>query len=217
MNARILAFSTLLCLSTGHAAEESKPTEKPLIVVVADGFPAGNTTPEGAACDLARAFIGTNSKLFLETCISPFGGGKGREAYEKFLKSTATEMEEQSLKKTPASFGPKKLTKVFAARHLSRNGPASAGFAMHDFQDIMFVDVEAELVSGKRFLNRTLVIRKKDGKWYVHPAPETESLLSMGLNDEKSSTTDFSEAYKIEQPPVPQPGGVQPPPNAGSK
>jgi hypothetical protein len=46
---------------------------------------------------------------------------------------------------------------VFAARHLSKNGPASYGYAGFGFQDIMFVDVGVFLYSGERSMMRTLV------------------------------------------------------------
>ena len=93
----------------------------------------------------------------------------------------------------------KAIDKVFAARHLSKGGPALWGYAAFGFEDVMFVDVEAILQNGRRSLNRMLVIKNKDGKWYAHPAPETESLLSAGLNDEATSTQDFSDAYEIQK------------------
>ena len=193
MKLPLIALISLILLPSAIAEE------KPKMMVSADGFPAGNDSPEAAACDLARAFIKVDSKQFKETCIAPFGGGKNREAYESFLKKVTSNIEIESKKETRSPGGPKKLTKLFAARHLSLNGPASAGYAMHDFHDIMFVDVGVELVSGKTAMNRTLVIKKKDGKWYVHPAPNTARLLSVGLNDEEPSTVDFKEAYTIEK------------------
>jgi hypothetical protein len=64
---------------------------------------------------------------------------------------------------------------------------------------VQFVDVCVELVSVKKSLNRTMVIKKKDGKWYVHPAPHTASLLSAGLNDEEPSAIDFKDAHTIKR------------------
>jgi hypothetical protein len=40
-----------------------------------------------------------------------------------------------------------------------------------------------------------LVIKAKDDKWYVHPLPKAHQLLSAGLNDEKASEKDFTDAY----------------------
>jgi len=205
-----IAILSLLFPPLAIAEEQPKDEKKSAMVVSADGFPSGNATPEGAACDLARAFIKTDAELFKKSCIEPFGGGENRKAYEEFLKNVAASMEVEAKKDAPSPGGPKTLAKLFAARHLSKNGPASAGYAMHDFQDIMFVDVGVELVSGKKSLNRTLVIKKKDGKWYAHPAPHTASLLSVGLNDEDPSTTDFKEAYTIEKSESEQDGGGQP-------
>jgi len=195
-----IALLALLILPAAFANGKPKDMKKPTMVVRTDGFPAGNSTPEGAACDLARAFIETDANLFMNTCITPFGGGENRKAYEEFLKNVTASIEAEAKKDTPSAGGPKTLAKLFAARHLSMNGPASAGYAMHGFHDIMFVDLGVELVSGERSLNRTLVIKKKDGTWHVHPAPHTANLLSMGLNDEKASTIDFKDAYTIKKP-----------------
>jgi hypothetical protein len=167
--------------------------------VTADGFPAGHDTPEGVACDLARAFIKRDAALFTNSCIRPFGGGVNRTNYHAFLESTVESIKQESAKKEPSQCGPKTITKVFAARHLSHDGPSSYGYAMFNFQDVMFVDVAATLYDGQQSTNRTMVIKKGDGKWFVYPTPENDTLLSTGLNDESDSKQDISEAYKIEK------------------
>ena len=200
MNRIQFILCSLMIVSPVFADAQNNEGMKQVIMVAPDGFPQGSSTPEGVACDLARAFIHRDAALFQRTCIEPFGGGDDRKAYEEFLKNVAASMEREAKKDTPSPGGPKTIAKVYAARRLTLNGPASAGYAMFDFHDIKFVDVEAELVSGKKSLNRTLVIQMKDGTWRVHPAPHTASILSMGLNDEAPSTQDFSEAYTIEKP-----------------
>ena len=87
----------------------------------------------------------------------------------------------------------------FAARHLNKNGPASFGYAAFGFQEVMFVDVGVFLHNDKQELNRTLVIKDKDGKWYVHPMPDVSPLLSAGLHDETASKQDFTGAYEIQK------------------
>jgi hypothetical protein len=82
---------------------------------------------------------------------------------------------------------------------LSRTGPASYGKATFEFQDVRFVGVGVVLHNGKKHLNRTLVIKDKAGKWYAHPLPDSSPLLSVGLNHESESKTDFSEAYRVEK------------------
>jgi hypothetical protein len=47
-------------------------------------------------------------------------------------------------------------------------------------------------------MNRTLVIKDRDGKWYVHPAPSTSPLLSEGLNEEKESVLELTDVYELE-------------------
>lgn len=109
-------------------------------------------------------------------------------------------MKNEAAKTEPSPGGPKSIVKVYAARHLSRDGPASYGYATFDFQDIMFVDVRVSLYNGKQSLNRTLVIKDRDGKWYVQPLPTAGSgLLGVGLNDERASEKDFSEAYEVQR------------------
>jgi len=178
-----------------HVRAEDKLT--PTIKVSADGFPVGHETPEGVAADLARAFIGRDVNLFDDTCIKPFTGGQSREEYSAFLKETVENIRNEAQRKE--SVGPKEILKVFAARSLSRNGPASYGFAAFGFQDVKFVDVLTLLHNGKKHENRTLVIKDKAGKWYVHPLPGSSPLLSIGLNDESESKIEFAEVYKVQK------------------
>jgi len=72
MKLSLFLIISLLFLPAVIAEEKPKDEKKPTMVVVADGYPTGNATPEGAACDLARAFIEADAKLFRKTCIAPF-------------------------------------------------------------------------------------------------------------------------------------------------
>jgi len=191
---------TLICLLavisfsfTAAAAEKSK------IKVAEDGFPTGHETPEGAACDLARAFITHDVSAFNRTCVRLYAG-TGPKDYAAFLRSTAESMKAEAARKEPSPSAPKSIGKTFAARHLSSDGPASYGYASFGFQDIMFVDVGVFLHGGGHYLNRTLVIKDRDGKWYAHPLPSAGSgLLSKGLDEESPSQKDFSEVYDMQK------------------
>ena len=154
-----------------------------------------NWAPEGVACDLARAFIRHDHALFLDICIKPYGGEETRKAYEDFLNGVVADMKEEAQKAEPSPGAPKNIGKCFAARQLSKNGPASYGYATFGFQEVMFVDVGVYVHSGKGQLCRTLVLKTGKGKWIVHPRPDLSPLLSMGLNEESKSEKDFSEAY----------------------
>jgi hypothetical protein len=44
-----------------------------------------------------------------------------------------------------------------------------------------------------------MVILDRDGKWYVHPVPSVSPLLSDGLDEEKESVLDLTEAYDVEK------------------
>jgi len=192
---RLRVLPLLVLMAAGLSAQSVKPTIK----VLKDGFPSGHSTPEGVAADLARAFISRNAKLFRSTCIKPFGGGENRKAYESFLKQTAAQIVEAAKKPTPPAGGPKAIRTVFASRALSKNGPASYGYATFGFLDVRFVDVVAVLRNGKTYANRTLVILDSDKKWYVHPLPSSSPLLSAGLNEEPVSVKSFKDVYKIKR------------------
>jgi hypothetical protein len=192
MTLAVCAFLSLFSVAAG------KETTKPKLRVAADGLPTGHDTPEGAACDLARSFINRDEKLFSSTSIRLYGGGKGREAYSKFLQETAEGIKAEAAKKEPSPQGPRSIGKVFAARHLSKSGPVSYGYSAFGFEDIMFVDIGVYLHNGERAMNRTLVIKDRDGKWYVHPDPFASPLLSDGLNQEKTSLEDLTDVYELE-------------------
>ena len=187
---------SFLCCNLFVACESSSqaPPAKLQIAVAADRFPTGHDSPEGVAADVMRALINRDAKFFVSSCLKPYSAGRSRADYEGFLQKTVQGMKEEAARKKPSPYGPKAIGKVFAARHLSRNGPASYAYSAFGFQDVMFVDVGINLQNGERGMNRTLVIRDKDGKWYVHPAPDVSPLLSTGLNDETRSTADFTQS-----------------------
>ncbi len=190
-----LAICTPLSPLSGAAG---KQTTRPKLRVAADGFPGGHDTPEGTACDLARSFINRDEKLFSSTSIRLYGSRNGREAYAKFLQETVQRIKAEAGRHEPSPQGPKSIGKVFAARHLSKSGPVSYGYTAFGFEDIMFVDIGVYLHNGERAMNRTLVIKDRDGKWYVHPDPSASPLLSDGLNEEKASVEDLTYVYELE-------------------
>ena len=174
-------------------------TTKARLKVATDGLPSGHGTPEGAACDLARSLINRDPTLFSATSIRLYAGGNGPEAYARFLHESVQNMKAEAAREEPSRQGSKSIGKVFAARHLSRSGPVSYGYAAFGFEDIMFVDIGVYLHNGQRAMNRTLVIKDQDGKWYVHPAPDVSPLLSEGLNEEKESVLDLTDVYELER------------------
>ncbi len=186
----------ILTACCGFSADDAKPKIK----VAADGFPAGHDTPEGVACDLARAFIKHDAVLFTNTCIQPFGASETFGTnYQTFLTNVIQSMKEEAAKKEPSPGAPKAITKVFAARHLSTRGPESLAYAIFDFRGVMFVDLKTIRVNGDTAPYRIFVIKKNDDKWYVYPTPAADSLLCAGLNSESESKQDFSEAYEVQK------------------
>ncbi|HEY2497444.1 MAG TPA: hypothetical protein VGK24_10270 [Candidatus Angelobacter sp.] len=170
---------------------------KPKITVAADGFPTGQTTPEGVASDFARAFINRDVATFRSICIRAYATGQARVEYIKYLEVVSDQLNHNKANSSPDD--PTKLVRVFAARHLTKDGPASYGYASFDFQDVMFVDIEVLMQSGHGHLRRTMVIKDRDGKWYAHPVPDVSPLLSDGLFDESASVQLFSNAYDVQR------------------
>lgn len=201
MKCLLLLAGVLAVVSCKPASKESgtaTKSAKPRLKLVADGFPAGHDSPEGVACDLVRAFIQRDASLFTNTCVRLYGGGKGPAAYAEFLLATEQSIRAEA-ERTESPRGPKSIGKVYAARALTQGGPASYGYAAFGFQEVKFVDVGVHLHDGNRTLNRTMVIKDRDGKWYVHPHPVASPLLSQGLNEESPSEGDVSDGYQVEK------------------
>jgi hypothetical protein len=183
----ISIFAVALCVCGADTTARMK------LKVAKDGFPSGHNTPEGAACDLARAFIKHDAALFSSARVRRYGP----QEYETFLADTVAQM--KAAKKAGVTDGPQAIGKVFAARHLKQKGAAAFGQTSYGFQDVMFVDVGVMLKNGSHSLFRTLVIKDKDGKWYANPMPGASPRLSAGLNEEAPSKTDFSEVYEVQR------------------
>lgn len=147
-------------------------------------FPSGQDSPEGVACDMARAFVNADKELWLRI-NNPTLTRPNTEAND-FVENISKQMEEMATIDIKDRPGPKEILRVYKARHLSMNGPASYGYAFFNFEDVMFVDVVVLNDDGTEYLNRTLVV-KDESKWYVVPRPDLVSLLSWGLNSESES------------------------------
>ncbi len=157
-----------------------------------DGFPTGQQTPEGAACDLARSFINADAELFKSVCLS-WKAGESGEQYTAFIEEMAARMNAMQGQSLEQFGGPKEITTCFKARHLSKNGPGSYGFAVMNLMDVMFVDVIADTWEGSTFMSRTLVVMRADQNWYAVPRIDLFPLLSTGLNSESDSTVEWDD------------------------
>jgi hypothetical protein len=74
---------------------------KPRLRVAADGFPTGQATPEGAASDLARAFMARDAVEFRQICIRPYGGGQPRTEYTQYLNGVADHLKQEEGNPSP--------------------------------------------------------------------------------------------------------------------
>lgn len=168
--------------TTPNAVPPAAPAEIP--------WPRGDDTPEGIACDLARAFITGDDALFLASCVEARGEFE-RPEYAKFLRDTVAQIKEARRTGLERNHGPKKIVKLFIARPLSRSGPNSYVHAANIGKDIRFVDVICDLHGGGTLASRTLVLQKTSGDWLAIPMPESFPFLSDGLNDEPDSTVEW--------------------------
>ncbi len=82
---KMLVAITCLAFVACNVTAEDAIDAKPKIDVAADGFPTGQETPEGAACELARAFINRDDVLFSRTCIRVLAKDTEKDEYANFL------------------------------------------------------------------------------------------------------------------------------------
>jgi hypothetical protein len=158
----------------------------PAVGIASDGFPTGSSTPEGAACDLARAFIQFDAALFKATCYTPRADAA---EYSAFLNEIMSQMSQlKAMPENERPNGPTAIARVYKTRHFSRNGNASAGYAFFDLHDVQFVDLFANERAGNEFECRTLVFKLPDGTWRVMPRPDLMPLVCEGLMEESRST-----------------------------
>lgn len=136
----------------------------------------------------------SDAAWFQRICIRLYGESESGKKYLEYLEGISSHLKQAKL--NPSADDPRTISKVFAARHLTKSGPASYGYASFDFQDLMFVDVEVLLRSGKKHLKRTLVIKDRDGKWYAHPMPDISPLLRDGLYEESDSESLVGESVR---------------------
>jgi hypothetical protein len=159
-----------------------------------DGFPCGNETPEGAACDFARAFIHHDPVPFLAISLKPYGDPSVRHAYGEYLQSVISQMKEEANRTDPSALGPQSIAACFAARHPTEAEPVVYAQTVLGFEDVMFVDVKVNLQNGESQICRTLAIKQKN-RWNVHPRPDLSPRLMTGINKETPSSENFADAY----------------------
>jgi len=149
--------------------------------IYAEGHPAGNATPEGAACDMATAFINADSKLWNEVVLK-----HKKSEYKQFISEISKEMDIQSKLSVNERVGPKLIGIVFEVGKLSKNGPNSYAYAAMNIDQIGYVDIGVMNHDGTQAMNRTFVAKKKS-IWYALPRPDLFPLLTAGLNNEPST------------------------------
>jgi hypothetical protein len=156
---------------------------------VADTFPSGQSTPEGVACDLVRAYANADGKLFRASCFVITPGTPERDAYNNFLDQTVTLMDIGNAVPSNNRDWPASIQQLYGARNLSNPAPAAFGLDQHGLTAVRFVDLRVTLRSGTTTLRRTLVVQDEGSQlWSAIPRPDLFLKLSEGLNEEPEST-----------------------------
>jgi len=195
-----MRITTLFVFATLFAAVSANAQINNTVLQMGkDGLPAGNSSPEGAASDLIHAHMLHDAYLFNMACVPPYGGSKVQDMYIKYIKRMTLVLKRDAKLKTKAPDDIQSIDTVYAARHLTKAGPASYAYSALNDRDVEFVDIGVTQVDGRKTLRRVLVIQTSDGKWYAHPLPTLSPLLSDGLRDETISTQDFREAYNLKK------------------
>lgn len=171
------------------AAPSASPAAAAPATPLAAALPSGQTTPEGVACDVARSFITSDSKLFRASCFVITPGSPERDAYNNYLDQTVMLMDVGNAVPSDNRDWPAAITQVYEARNLSSSGPAAFGLDQHGLTAVRFVDLRVMFRSGTAALRRTLVVQDEGSKlWFAVPHPENFPKLSEGLNGESEST-----------------------------
>lgn len=160
-------------------------------VSVAVESPAGSAenavSAEKAAMVFVEGLIEKEGEIVRAACLKPYGSKQYDDGLNDFVS-----MVESAASQNPSPPGaPKSIKKVFAARHLSSDGPASYGYAAFGYRDVVFVDIAMLRNDEQETMYRILVVQDSSGAWYVHPLPDIAPLLSTGLWDESPSVVEF--------------------------
>ena len=161
-----------------------------------DGFPAGQNSPEGVACDAIRAYINSDHELWLSVLLpsrmygdkrNP-GGEENIRQYEEF-KTMMVEKKKQNAK--DPNFPKMKIVEVYKARNFSANGPSSLAYALLEMHGNMFVDVLVDTGGVNIQLVRSHVMQDKNKIWYFEPRPDLMPFFASGLNEESASIIEW--------------------------
>lgn len=185
---KMLYLILFLVCSIGYAQTNYAMTD--------DGFPTGQSTPEGVACDAVRAYINSDHELWLSTLVPSFIYGdennpKGAENIKKYEEFKRMMIEKKKHNAKDPDFPKMKIKTIYKARNFSKNGPGSLAYSMFEFTGNMFVDIVVEMGNEKPLRARYHVMQDKNKKWYFEPRPDLTPLLSMGLNEETASTVEW--------------------------
>lgn len=155
-------------------------------------FPSGGSTPEGIACDLARAvYIKPNREALVAASIGHYGGPDINYKYDAAMVGLFEYIRLNQSAENSEGKSSGELEKLYRSRSLNKKGSASYGYAVYNFHDIKFVDVQIKLPNKGSIIYRVLVVKNQNGKWSAHPCPHVDPLLCEGLSEEKPSSVEF--------------------------
>ena len=201
---RTLAFALAACLSVAPASaadsqsgsDDQDHGKVPAAVDERDGFPTGRSTPEGAASDMARSFLLHDFERFNEVRFKYDCETKndGPNLYQSYLtNSPLTSLEVAGDSGIASPNLPTRIVRVFAAREFSADNSYRDWGLLYGIQERRLVDVVVVGKGGMEVVNRTFVVKAKDGQWYAMPKLLDPLFPRVGLDMEPASTIEYSE------------------------
>jgi|GEM_PF-1602736 len=170
-----------------------------------DGFPTGQATPEGAACDLVRAYIDRNFELFNSARHARVCENRNdpHRYYALFLKHASFSHRSKSFNAETLPNSLVRLSKVYSARSAAPEDAETRrhwkmGLTLNFIEDEVFVDVVAVDSEGRDYLHRTIVHKHKykNGNWLARPQLWAENHRIVRLKARAPSTVELPKGVR---------------------
>jgi len=160
------------------------------VPIAADGYPTGPQTPEGAACDLTRAFINNHVELFRAVTAGVLGEGKSAECARNFMDIAETDVNLRFIDR---------IIEVYEAEEPSEPSAIEQA-AAYGFADIKHVAVVFRRTNGLENIQQTMVLLTPEGEWKVMPAWKCYPELAAGLAELPTGKNPEEDQDKLIEP-----------------
>lgn len=134
------------------------------------------STPEAAAEELFRSYITLDAERFRRACARPFGDGRTRDQYARFIEGAAAELRRARGDGEPPAGAPVGIVGVHGARELPATYRSPAAYDLLGKHGLRLVAVDAVLDGRGVQTSRVLVVQDATGRWGALPRPELFAL-----------------------------------------